>query len=85
MASLLAVLRFVPVFLVGVGLLKIVVGIVEVRLTGTSLALDVDTIVGARWLLFAAYLRAVEDALWTIGFAPVVWASTRYLERVGYA
>ncbi len=64
---------FLGSVLVIVGILEIGAGLAEVVITRSAIMFNAgDVLGGERVILFAAYVRAVSDGLWTIGFGGLV-------------
>ena len=78
--------RILPVALVIIGVMQLALGFMEVRISGRSTYLGAtDVSAEVRWLAAMAYVRVLADGIWTLGFAAVVAAASRYLDTVGDA
>ena len=68
--------------LIVIGVLELITGVGEIYVSHQAIGFGVaDTSGGERWLVFSAYVRALSDGLWTIGFGGVVAAAGVYLAR----
>lgn len=74
--------RYLPIVLVLAGVAQLILGMGELHLTGRTMSMMDLSMPGERWLLLTGYVRAAVDGLWTIGFAGVVAAASRYIDGV---